>query len=118
MVVWIGPNVLRSFCLHFVSSNMHYYGDVEDDNVIQQTQVLNPWWLAPFQLFCFNFGSTHAIHHFVVKEPFYIRQWTAPQAHAVMRAMGVRFNDFGSFTRANRWARADQSAPDGQLAAG
>lgn len=105
-VVYLAPNVLRTFCLHFVSSNMHYYGDIEDDNVIQQTQVLNPWWLLPAQLFCFNFGSTHAIHHFVVKEPFYIRQLTAPVAHEVMRAMGVRFNDVGTFRRANRWGRA------------
>lgn len=110
-VVWVGPNQLRMFCLHFVSSNMHYYGDVEADNVIQQTQVLNPWWLLPFQLFCFNFGSTHAIHHFVVKEPFYVRQWTARQAHAVMREMGVRFNDTGSFARANRWQRGAVVTP-------
>jgi hypothetical protein len=105
-VVYLVPNVLRTFCLHFVSSNMHYYGDVEPDNVIQQTQVLNPWWLWPAQLFCCNFGSTHAIHHFVVKEPFYVRQMTAPAAHRVMRAMGVRFNDTGTFRRANRWAKA------------
>jgi hypothetical protein len=102
-VVWVGPNVLRSFCLHLVSSNMHYYGDVQDRNIMQQTQVWNRWWLFPFHLFCFNFGSTHAIHHFVVGEPFYIRQWTAPEAHAVMRRMGVRFNDFGTFRRANRF---------------
>ncbi|WP_053137668.1 fatty acid desaturase [Pseudomonas sp. MIACH] len=101
-VVIIGPNVLRTFCLHFVSSNMHYYGDVELGNVIQQTQVLNPWWLWPLQAFCFNFGSTHGIHHFVVKEPFYIRQMTAKVAHKVMAQMGVRFNDFGTFARANR----------------
>jgi len=103
-VVWIAPNVLRTFCLHFVSSNMHYYGDVEADNVIQQTQVLNPWWLVPAHLFCCNFGSTHAIHHFVVKEPFYIRQLTARVAHQAMREAGVRFNDVGTFGRANRWA--------------
>lgn len=102
-VVWVAPNVLRTFCLHFVTSNMHYYGDVELGNVIQQTQVLTPWWMMPFQLFCFNFGSTHAIHHFVVKEPFYLRQMTVPVAHKVMRDMGVRFNDVGSFKRANRW---------------
>ena len=101
-VVLVGPNVLRSFCLHFVSSNMHYYGDVEDGNFMQQTQVLNPWWMLPLQLFCFNFGSTHAIHHFVVRDPFYIRQWLAPVAHAVMRDEGVRFNDIGTFRRANR----------------
>jgi hypothetical protein len=106
-VVIIGPNVLRTFCLHFVSSNMHYYGDVEPGNVIQQTQVLNPWWMWPLQAFCFNFGSTHGIHHFVVKEPFYIRQMTAPVAHKVMREMGVRFNDFGTFGRANRFVRKE-----------
>lgn len=109
-VVIVGPNVLRTFCLHFVSSNMHYYGDVEPGNVIQQTQVLNPWWMWPLQAFCCNFGSTHGIHHFVVKEPFYIRQMTAPVAHKVMAEMGVRFNDFGTFGRANRFTRKERAA--------
>ena len=116
-VTWMLPSFLRTFCLHFISSNMHYYGDVEDGNILQQTQVLNPWWLLPFQLFCFNFGSTHAIHHFVVKEPFYIRQWTAPTAHRVMREMGVRFNDFGTFRRANRWQQAEEAARESAQAA-
>jgi fatty acid desaturase len=109
-VVIIGPNVLRTFCLHFVSSNMHYYGDIEPGNVIQQTQVLNPWWMWPLQAFCFNFGSSHGIHHFVVKEPFYIRQLTVPVAHKVMREMGVRFNDLGTFGRANRFVRNEQQS--------
>ncbi len=109
-VVIVGPNVLRTFCLHFISSNMHYYGDIEPGNVIQQTQVLNPWWLWPLQAFCFNFGSSHGIHHFVVKEPFYIRQMTVPVAHKVMAEMGVRFNDFGTFTHANRFTRRPQAA--------
>ncbi|QHB32931.1 fatty acid desaturase [Yersinia canariae] len=103
MVIITAPNILWSFCLHFVSSNMHYYGDNESGNTIQETQVLNPWWLLPFNLFCFNFGSTHAIHHFVVNEPFYIRQLSAPFAHKVMKDMGVRFNDVKTFNRANRW---------------
>ncbi|MFJ2367031.1 fatty acid desaturase [Pseudomonas sp. NPDC087697] len=111
-VVIIGPNVLRTFCLHFVSSNMHYYGDIEPGNVIQQTQVLNPWWMWPLQAFCFNFGSSHGIHHFVVKEPFYIRQLTVPVAHKVMREMGVRFNDFGTFGRANRFVRKEQKTTE------
>jgi fatty acid desaturase len=114
VVVLVGPNVLRTFCLHFVSSNMHYSGDVEAGNVIQQTQVLNPWWLWPLQAFCFNFGSSHAIHHFVVKEPFYIRQLSVPFAHKVMREAGVRFNDFGTFARANRWTRVTQEQPAAQ----
>ncbi|HDR8953733.1 fatty acid desaturase [Burkholderia vietnamiensis] len=102
-VVWLAPNFVRSFCINFVSSNMHYFGDIDPRNVIQQTQVLNPWWMLPFQLFCFNFGSTHAIHHFVVRDPFYIRQLTARTAHAALRDVGVRFNDVATFKRANRW---------------
>lgn len=104
-VVWIGPNVLRVACLHLISSNMHYYGDVEEGNVLQQTQVLNRWWLAPLQAFCANFGSTHSIHHFVPNDPFYVRQLTAPAAHRAMRENGVRFNDLGTFRRANRYTR-------------
>src|SRR3546814_18119781 len=40
VVVWLAPNVLRVFCLHFVSSNMHYYGDVESGNIVQQCQEI------------------------------------------------------------------------------
>lgn len=116
-VVYMLPSLLRTFCLHFISSNMHYYGDVETNNPLQQTQVLNSWWLAPLHLFCFNFGSTHAIHHFVVKETFYVRQLTARRAHAVLREVGVRFNDFGSFRRANRYARVEQPVEHGITAA-
>ena len=49
-----------------------------------------------------------------MKEPFYIRQMTASVAHKVMREMGVRFNDIGTFTRANRLER--QERPDAELA--
>lgn len=103
VTILILPNLLRMFCLHFITSNMHYYGDVEAGNVMQQTQVLNKWYFIPMQLFCFNFGSTHAIHHFVVNETFYVRQLTANKAHKVMKEQGVRFNDISSITRANRF---------------
>lgn len=103
-VVFLGPNMLRTFCLHFVSSNMHYYGDINSANLLQQTQVWTAPWLAPLHLFCFNFGATHAIHHFVVRDPFYLRQAIAHEVYPLMRGNGVRFNDFGTFRRANRWA--------------
>mgnify|MGYP001767172816 FL=1 len=103
VIILILPNFLRMFCLHFITSNMHYYGDVEAGNVMQQTQVLNKWYFVPFQVFCFNFGSTHAIHHFVVNETFYVRQLTAARAHKVMKEQGVRFNDLASLRRANRF---------------
>ncbi|HEY1059230.1 MAG TPA: fatty acid desaturase [Limnobacter sp.] len=102
-VLVFAPNLLRSFSINFISSNMHYFGDIEDGNFVQQCQVLNSKWFVIPHLFCFNFGSTHGIHHFVVRDPFYIRQMTAKKAHEVMRANGVRFNDLGTFTRANRW---------------
>lgn len=97
------PNLLRQFCLHLITSNLHYFGDVEKGNVLEQTQVINIWWTYPLQVFCFFFGWTHAIHHFVVNETFYIRHFTRKKAHDIMRAHGVRFNDLASIKRANRY---------------
>lgn len=97
------PNLLRQFCLHFITSNMHYFGDVEEGNVIEQTQVLNIWWTFPMQVFCFFFGWTHSIHHFVVNETFYVRHIGRKRAWEVLRKHGVRFNDLGTFKRANRF---------------
>lgn len=101
VVVLVAPNFVRSGSLNFVTSAMHYYGDVT--NLMQQTQILKPWFFAPLHLFCFNFGSTHAIHHFVVGQPFYIRQMVAKAAHKVMVENGVRFNDLSTFITANRF---------------
>jgi fatty acid desaturase len=103
VAVLIAPNILRQFCLHFITSNMHYFGDVESGNVIQQTQVFNVWWTFPLQLFCFFFGWTHAIHHFHVNETFYVRHLTRRKSYEVMKKYGVRFNDLGTFQRANRY---------------
>ncbi|MEY4509715.1 MAG: hypothetical protein RLZZ450_1837 [Pseudomonadota bacterium] len=102
-VAWVLPNLLRTFCLHFVSSNIHYYGDVAEGDMLRQVQVIDRWYFLPLQLFCCNFGSTHAIHHFWVSEPFYVRLLTAPAARRVLRENGVRFNDLATFSRANRY---------------
>jgi fatty acid desaturase len=101
VVVLVAPNVIRSASLNFITSNMHYYGNV--DNLLQQTQILDRWYFMPLQLFCCNFGSTHSIHHFVVSQPFYLRQLVASKAHRVMREQGVRHNDLSTFTTSNRW---------------
>ena len=66
MMIFVLPNLIRQFALHFISSNMHYFGDIEHGNIVQQVQIFKPWWSYPFQLFCFFFGVTHAIHHFWV----------------------------------------------------
>ncbi|MBM9502110.1 fatty acid desaturase [Leptospira sp. 201903071] len=100
-VVYLIPNWIRQSSIQIISSNMHYYGDVK--NINQQTQVLNVWFLAPLHLFCLNFGSTHGIHHFVVNQPFYLRQMVAPFVHPALKRYGIRFNDFESMLRANRY---------------
>lgn len=99
-VIYLLPNFIRQGSLQFISSNMHYYEEV--DTVFEQTQVLNRWYLWPFQLFCFNFGSTHSIHHYFVKQPFYLRQMIAGRVHRIYKRYGVPFNDMQTFKRANR----------------
>jgi fatty acid desaturase len=105
-VVWVLPNVIRQACVQVLSSSMHYYGDVE--STVQQTQVLSKWYWQPLQLFSCNFGKSHAIHHFFVAQPFYLRELVRRDAHAAMRSHGVRFDDLGTFSRANRWGSVDR----------
>lgn len=102
-VVWILPNALRAFCLHNITTSMHYFGDV--DSLLKQCQVLNHWSLLPFHLFCFNFGSTHVLHHFVVSQPFYLRQLVAKDVMPALKENGIRFNDFSNVLRGNRYAK-------------
>jgi fatty acid desaturase len=104
-VVWVLPNVMRQASLQILSSVMHYYGDVE--STVQETQVLSKWYWLPLQLFSCNFGNSHAIHHFFVAQPFYLRELVRRDAHAAMRSHGVRFDDVGTFSRANRWGSID-----------
>ncbi|AFM12779.1 fatty acid desaturase [Turneriella parva] len=114
-VVYLVPCWLRQAAIQIVSSNMHYYGStgspttaVEIDSLVKQTQVLNSWLVLPLHLFCFNFGATHGIHHFVVNQPFYLRQWGAPFVTKALRRYGVRFNDFASMRRANAWGGGER----------
>jgi len=102
-IAWVVPNVLRTASLHVISSNVHYYGDVEHLN--QELQVLRPFFLWPLQFFCFNFGTTHVFHHYVIDQPFYVRQLISSWVLPGLRKYGVRFNDVGTFLRANRYQR-------------
>ncbi len=104
-VLFVLPNLIRQVSVQILSSSMHYHGDVESN--LQETQVMNAWWLLPLQIFACNFGSTHSIHHFLVSQPFYLRQMVAGTAHAAFRRYGVRFNDAGSNLRGNRFKTTD-----------
>jgi len=99
--LWSLPNFIRQGCLQLISSTMHYYGDVE--HFMDQTQILKHPLLSPLQLFCFSFGRTHTLHHFVPKQPFYIRHLIAPKLNDFLISHGVRINDFKTVFRNNRF---------------
>jgi len=97
------PNMLRQACLQIVSTGCHYFGDIPEKNVYFQNQVLNHWCVMPLQAFCFNFGATHILHHYVTRQPFYLRQMAAPVVTEELRKQGVRFNDLQIYQRAHRF---------------
>ena len=101
-VLWLFPNIFRHTCLAFASSYCHYFGDIKSKDLFVQTQILRHWFFWPIQLFCFNFSATHALHHFVVDQPFYLRQAVAFGVSDAMIASGVRGDDLGIFKRNNR----------------
>jgi fatty acid desaturase len=108
-ILFCFPNILRQACLVLMSNSSHYFGDIPLLDVFYQNQILDHWCLLVFQLFCFNFGSTHIIHHYVVGQPFYIRQLTAIAVKDKMVSLGVRRNDFGILWRANRYQKDNEA---------
>jgi len=107
-ILFCFPNILRQACLVLMSNSSHYFGDIPALDVFYQNQILDHWCLSLFQLFCFNFGSSHIIHHYVVGQPFYIRQLSAIAVKDQMVKLGVRRNDFGILWRANRYQKKDE----------
>jgi len=120
--LWVGnmciffPNLLRQVSLQVVSTAVHYYGDIPDDNVFFQNQILTHWSVLPFQLFCFNFGETHIIHHFVTRQPFYLRQMISSEVLKEMKKQGIPVNDLKIVKRANRYADDYSKSPRAMLA--
>jgi len=102
-VLFILSNIIRQACLILISSYCHYFQDIPDGDVFYQNQILNHWSLWPLQAFCFNFGATHIIHHYVPNQPFYLRQMSADVVLKECIKQGVRVNDFGIIARANRF---------------
>jgi len=96
--------MVRQSALQLVSSYEHYYGDIPARDVFFQTQVITAPITWPAQIFCCFFGATHILHHYAVRQPFYLRTLVFPGVVEVLRREGVRFNDFGSIGRGNRWA--------------
>ena len=55
--------------------------------VHQQVQILDHFFLLPAQLFCWNFGATHWIHHFIVNHPFWLRSLIARRVNRKVFAL-------------------------------
>ena len=98
-IVYLLPNLIRQASLNILSSTMHYFGDVEES--MQEVQILDNWCFLPLQLFCCFFGKSHAVHHFVVPQPFYLRIWIAFRINEVLALNGVRRGDWRSLFRQN-----------------
>jgi hypothetical protein len=108
------PTHIRHICITVMTTMCHYYGDVHPGAVHEQVEILDPWWLLPFQLGCWNFGASHWIHHFYVPQPFWVRvavSWVInPMAKSGEWDSTVRHNDFRLFD-ANRRATATVQYP-------
>eukprot|EP01090_Pellita_catalonica_P004120 TRINITY_DN13961_c0_g1_i1.p1 TRINITY_DN13961_c0_g1~~TRINITY_DN13961_c0_g1_i1.p1 ORF type:complete len:458 (+),score=73.76 TRINITY_DN13961_c0_g1_i1:59-1432(+) len=112
MVILAFPLFLRQSCLVAMSTACHYFGDIPERNCYYQNQILDHWLLTPLQIYCWWFGSTHIIHHYIPNQPFYLRPFIEKNVHAKMQTLGVRKNDWGVVRRANRFNRnpADKAA--------
>jgi len=107
------PNLFRQSSLMLMSNSSHYFGDIPPNDVFYQNQILDHPIVWPFQLLCFNFGATHILHHYVVPQPFYLRQLVYSRVADRMVALGVRRNDFGALWRGNYYCKptsADEQA--------
>jgi len=110
-VLFFFSNMLRQASLQIVSTGVHYFGDIPEKNVFFQNQVIDHWSFYPLQIFCFNFGVSHILHHYVTRQPFYLRQMCAPGVMDELRKQGVRFNDLEIYARDHRYAKANESTP-------
>jgi fatty acid desaturase len=101
LVLWVLPNTIRHAAIATLSANSHYTG-VERGVVIEQNQILDHPLLWPLAALCWNFGATHVLHHFLVRQPFWRRTLIFSRVREVLVFNGVPANDFASIWRANR----------------
>lgn len=101
LLLWVLPNLVRHAAIVTMSSNSHYVG-IDRGDVVQQNQILDHPMFLPLQLLCWNFGATHVLHHFLVRQPFWRRTLVFSSVREVLVDNGVPANDLGTFGRANR----------------
>jgi hypothetical protein len=99
--IWILPGWWHTVSRDIISSIMHYYEHF--GGKLHECQVINAWPFVIFNMFSVNFGNSHAVHHFLEKQTFYIRELCSGDAHVAFRKHGVRFNDLGVVFRKNHF---------------
>ncbi len=101
LVLWVLPNTIRHTAIVIMSSNSHYIG-IQRGSLLEQNQILDHPIFCPLQAFCWNFGATHVVHHFLVRQPFWRRTLIFRSVRQVLVDEGVPANDLKTFRRANR----------------
>jgi fatty acid desaturase len=99
--LYVIPNMMRHTAIVVMSSNSHYTG-IPRSELALQNQILDHWAFWPLQALCWNFGATHVLHHFVVKQPFWRRTLAFRRLRPTLVANGMPHHDLGSFARANQ----------------
>ena len=99
--LWVLPNMLRHATIAIMSSNSHYTG-IQKGALMKQGQILDHPFFWPLQFFCWNFGATHFLHHFFVRQPFWRRTLIFSEVKQKMVVHGIPRNDLQTFARANR----------------
>ena len=101
LVLWVLPNIIRHTAIVIMSSNSHYTA-ITRGAVVEQNQIIDHPMFWPLQVFCWNFGATHVLHHFMVRQPFWRRTMVFSAVRQTLIENGVPANDLGTFRRANR----------------
>ncbi len=101
LVLWVLPNTIRHATIVIMSSNSHYT-EIARGAVVEQNQIIDHPLFWPLQIFCWNFGATHVVHHFMVRQPFWRRTLVFGSVRQTLIDNGVPANDLGTFRRANR----------------
>ena len=108
LVLWVLPNTLRHATIVIMSSNSHYTA-TERGPLIEQNQILDHPMFWPLQVLCWNFGATHVVHHFLVRQPFWRRTLIFSGVRQILVDNGIPANDLGAFGRANERAGAPRA---------
>jgi len=100
---WAIPALVRHFFLTLITTLSHYQTDEKDRyKITKQVQVNDHPLYFIINIFTFNFGKTHALHHFYINDPFFIRLFYSKKLINKICETVPR-NDFKVITNGNKY---------------